>query len=122
MRTDPQLIREWIEGLNESGCLVVVEGVKDRRALQATGVTARIMTLSRRAIYRIVEDVVASGRDVVILTDIDAHGKRLYRLMVSELSQRGVRVDRKYREFLQTETPLDQIEGIRRYAQHCGLE
>ncbi|MFH1400894.1 MAG: hypothetical protein ABIH41_05205 [Nanoarchaeota archaeon] len=122
MRTDPQLIREWIEGLNESGCLIVVEGVKDRRALQAIGVTTDIMTLSRQAIYRIVEEVVESGRDAVILTDIDAHGKRLYGRLAGELSQQGVRVDRKYREFLQTATSLDQIEGIRRYTQRCGLE
>ena len=107
-------IQEQIQKIIEQGKLVLVEGIKDKRALEQLGII-RIVTLRRRAIYKVVEDIVHKTKDCIILTDLDKEGKKLYKTINSELSQRGVRVDKHFRNFLFKKTKLRQIEGIANY-------
>jgi 5S rRNA maturation endonuclease (ribonuclease M5) len=107
-------IQEQIEKIIEQGKLVLVEGIKDKRALEQLGIT-RIVTLRRRALYKVVEDIVNKTKDCIILTDLDKEGKKLYKTINSELTQRGVRIDKHFRNFLFKKTKLRQIEGIANY-------
>ena len=102
----------FLNEIKKDNKLVIVEGVKDKRALANFGIK-RVKTLSRRALYKVVEEV--KVKEVVILTDLDREGKRLYAKLKDNFSQRGVRVDDKFREFLFKETKLRQIEGLKRY-------
>lgn len=106
-------IDEWAKSLKDSKKPVIIEGIKDRRALADLGITNTI-TLSRMPIYAIIEEVASKYSEVVILTDFDKKGKELYGKLSSGLQRLGVRIDRRFREFLQ-KTQLSHIEGISTY-------
>jgi len=92
--------------------LVIVEGINDKRALASFGVK-RVKMLSKRALYKVVEEV--KDKEVVLLVDLDKAGKKLHGYFNSEFSQRGVKVDDKLREYLFRKTKLRQIEGLKRF-------
>jgi 5S rRNA maturation endonuclease (ribonuclease M5) len=102
---------EWVEDINESGKVILVEGINDIRALRRIGVKNDIVSLSRMAIFEVVEEL--SGMEVVILTDFDKKGKELYGKLNSGLQNVGVKVDHKFREWLQRNTKISCIEGLR---------
>jgi len=108
-----ELIEE-IEKLKNSGCIIIVEGKKDKSALEKFGIE-NILTLSRKPLFSIIEDVVKKNKEVVILTDLDRKGKQLYGRLNSGLQKFGVKVNNTFREFLFRETKLRQIEGIVTY-------
>ena len=105
---------QWIEKLKKEGKLIIVEGSKDKKALESIGLT-NIITLRQKPLFQIVEEVAAQTKDAIILTDLDKEGKMLFSKLNKDLQEHGVRVDKKFREFLFKETKLRQIEGIRRY-------
>ena len=113
MRESEEL-QEQIEKIIEQRKLILVEGIKDKKALEQLGIT-KVITLRRRAIYKVVEDIVSKTKDCIILTDLDREGKKLFATINSELSQRAVRVDKHFRNFLFKKTKLRQIEGIANY-------
>jgi len=92
--------------------LVIVEGINDKRALASFGVK-RVKMLSKRALYKVVEEV--KDKEVVLLVDLDKAGKKLHGYFNTEFSQRGVKVDDKLREYLFRKTKLRQIEGLKRF-------
>ena len=103
----------WIEEIKESGKLIIVEGQKDRKALEGLG-SMDILSL-KKPIYQVVEEAASSGKEVIILTDFDKKGKELYGKLKKDLAKHGVKVDRHFREFLQRNTKLSHIEGIKTY-------
>lgn len=105
----------WRDDLVAGNKLIVVEGIKDRNALQAIGITNQIVLLSRKPLFAVVEDIISVARDVVILTDLDDEGKMLYSRLRHDLQRFGVRIDYRFREFLFRNTKIRQIEGLRSY-------
>ena len=65
------------------GRIVIVEGKKDKSALQKLGVK-NIVTLTK-PLYLVIEEVAAMNMDVAILTDLDKEGKALYGKLSSGL-------------------------------------
>lgn len=112
-------IMDFLNEIKKHDKLVIVEGVNDKKALQSFGVK-RVKTLSRRALYKVVEEV--KDKEVVLLVDLDKAGKKLYSYFNSEFSQRGVRIDNKFREFLFRKTKLRQIEGLRRFMERIQIQ
>mgnify|MGYP001562242697 CR=1 FL=1 len=100
--------------IKDSGILVVVEGKKDKAALQKLGIK-NIKELSKKPIFQIVEEIAHSNIDCVILTDLESEGFVLYSKLNSNLQKYGVKVDNRLREFLFRNTKLKQIEGIDSY-------
>ena len=96
--------------------LFVVEGEKDKRALTLLGVDY-VITLQTKPLYQIIEEISEVTRTVVILTDLDQEGKKLYGKLHSGLAQRGVYVDNAIRHFIFKNTTLQQIEGLDTYLQ-----
>lgn len=107
-------LQEWVEELKNSDKYIIVEGPNDRKSLQSFGIK-HIITLSRKAIYKVVEELVEKADEVVILTDLDKEGKQLYGKLSHDLKRHGIKVDMKFREWLFKETKLRQIEGLVRY-------
>lgn len=105
---------EWLSALKEEAIPIVVEGPHDRAALEAFGVT-QLVTLSRTPLYKVVEDIAERSKRVIILTDLDKEGKRLYSKLKQSFDRIGVQVDTVYREWLFKETKLSQIEGLPHY-------
>lgn len=110
-------MREWLAELRASGKAIIVEGPKDKAALEHFGIPIAAM-LSEQPLFAVAERIAANYRDVVILTDLDAEGKKLYGKLATMLQQLGVRIDHQYREFLLRETDLAHIEGLVAYVNH----
>ncbi|MDO8555651.1 MAG: toprim domain-containing protein [Nanoarchaeota archaeon] len=103
---------EWLDALRLSEKVVLVEGKNDARALIALGIT-NVVVLKGKPLFEVVDSL--DGDDFVILTDLDAAGKSLYKEVKDLLVRRGKRVDTVFREFLFRETKLSHIEGIVSY-------
>ena len=103
---------EWIEYLQKKQTLILVEGQSDLAALQSLGIK-NIKTIAQQPFYKIVESI--QEKEVIILTDLDAEGKKLYAKLNQYFQQYGIKIDNKPREFLFKHTTLTQIEGLPRY-------
>lgn len=76
-----------------NGKTVIVEGIKDKKALKEFGVT-NVITLNK-SIFEIIDN--ADYDEVVILTDLDKHGRKLYSILKEGFERKGVRVDNRLR-------------------------
>jgi len=99
---------EWAHALRSSKKCILVEGRKDKRALEQLGIEKIIMFSN--APHHSLETI--EEKEVVILTDLDRHGKKLYKIAKQNLQARGIKIDRKFREFLLRETTITHIESI----------
>ncbi len=90
----------------------IVEGIKDKKALESLGFR-KIIALNSRPIYKVVEGIKA--KEVIILTDLDKEGKKLYKKLLDELSRNGIKVDNTFRDYLFKNTELRQMEGLPKY-------
>jgi 5S rRNA maturation endonuclease (ribonuclease M5) len=95
---------------NAKNKLVIVEGKKDVAALEALGVD-NVVQLYKDPLYKIIEQVAETNREVLILTDLDREGKKLFGRINRELQRRGVKVDNRLRHLL-SKTDLGEIEGL----------
>jgi 5S rRNA maturation endonuclease (ribonuclease M5) len=111
-------IVDFVSQLRICNTLIIVEGKKDKNALNSLGIN-NIMTL-KEPIYKIVEESSAKNKKVIILTDLDKEGKELYGKLNSELQRFGVDIDNRFREFLFKNTTLREIEGIYKFIEHTS--
>jgi len=109
----------FIERIKNSNVLVIVEGKKDKIALNKLGIT-NITELSRKPLFQIVEEIANSNEECIILTDLDKEGKQIYSKLYSDLQKNGVKINNKFREFLFKHTKLRQIEGIDTYFENSA--
>jgi 5S rRNA maturation endonuclease (ribonuclease M5) len=107
---------QWIDELREEQPLIIVEGAKDKAALRKLGITD-IITLRGKSLYKVVERVAALADEALILTDLDAEGKKIYHRLRADLQKHKVKINDRFRKFLFKETELRQIEGLYRYSQ-----
>jgi len=106
--------QDLIDKIITSDILVIVEGKKDKIALEKLGIN-NIIELNKKPIFQIVEEISNSNEECIILTDLDKEGKQLYSKLNSDLQRHGIKVNNKLREFLFKNTKLRQIEGIGTY-------
>ncbi len=98
---------------------VVVEGKKDKAALEQLGIESnKIYVLNKKPLFAVAEEIAVGCTEIVILTDLDAEGKKLYGKLYALLQSLGVKVDDRVRNFLFKNTKLRQIEGITNLIQH----
>lgn len=105
-----------IDKLKSSLKPIIVEGKKDKIALEKLGVK-NIFTI-KEPLFKLCEDLAKKNDSVIILTDLDKEGKKLYSKLKANLERNGVKVDDKFREYLFKETTLTQIEGIVKYIEN----
>ena len=108
-------VSEFLERLAATEKAVIVEGKKDKSALEAIGVST-IFCIDKQPLYLVAEQVAASNKKVVILSDLDNEGKKIYSKLRTHLQFLGVEVDNYFREFLFRKTKLRQVEGMRALA------
>ena len=109
---EKEQILELLDDIRKKGILVVVEGIKDKRALELLDIK-NILTL-KRPLYAVVEEIAEKAKEVVLLTDLDGEGKKLYHKLSVDLQKHGVKIDNRLREFL-FKTELRHIEGLATY-------
>ncbi len=103
-------LQDWANKLAMSKLLVIVEGKNDIKALNKLGVT-NIREL-KKPLYAEVESIASLAIRVVILTDCDKEGKKLYGKLKKDLNKLGVKIDGQYREFL-LKSGYSHIEGLK---------
>ncbi len=104
----------FLDEIKQKDLLVVVEGLKDKRALEELGIV-RIFFL-KKPLFAAVEEIAEHEKEVVLLTDLDVEGKKLYHRLSVDLQKHGVKINNKLREFL-FKTKLSHIEGLTSYLQ-----
>jgi 5S rRNA maturation endonuclease (ribonuclease M5) len=117
MQTLEKDFSEQINKIKQSETLVVVEGKKDKIALESLGIT-NIIELNKKPLFEIIENISSKNKNCIILTDLDKQGKQLYGKLNSGLQQFGVKIDNNFRNFLFKKTHLRQIEGINTYIEN----
>ena len=118
----PKEIKSVIEEIltlieKEKDSLVIVEGKKDKVALEELGLSNIIIL--NKPLYEIVEKI--NAKRVLVLTDLDKEGKQLYAKLKKDLNKLGVVVDDRLRNLL-FKTDLRQIEGLTRHLKKFGFE
>ncbi len=103
---------EWLAYLQKKQALILVEGQSDKKALESLGIQ-KIQTIAQQPFYKIAEAL--QEKEIIILTDLDAEGKRLFAKLNRYCQQHGIKIDNKPREFLFKHTTLTQIEGLQKY-------
>jgi 5S rRNA maturation endonuclease (ribonuclease M5) len=106
-------IEGWVGQIREAGKTIIVEGKKDKRALENLGITD-IVVLSKKPLFAVIEEVASRAEKVIILTDFDSTGKALYGKLSSGLQHQGVEIDNRFREFLYRQR-ISHIEGLDTY-------
>lgn len=106
-----ELIKE-IEKVKNNNTLIVVEGKKDKIALEKIGFhNIFVLNENGKSILIRIEEIVKRKEECVILTDFDKKGKKLYHLIKSEFISNGVKMDNRLRNML-LKAHLSHIEGI----------
>lgn len=103
-------LQDEVQKLKRDNFLIIVEGPKDRIALEKLGLT-NIICLSKAPLYKIVEEIVKKAKEVAILTDLDGKGKELYHVLYRDLQSHKVKVDNRLRDKL-FRAKISHIEGL----------
>ena len=98
----------YLEIENCKDSIVLVEGPKDKRSLEKLGFTN--VTYLNKPLFHVVEDM-EGCEEIMILTDLDEHGRKLYKYFYSEFTRRGIRVNNRLRLKI-FRTPVRHIEGL----------
>ncbi len=105
----------------EEGGLVLVEGVKDRRALARIGLPPESIVLINggRSLLELAEGLIERRRPVVILTDWDGKGGQLSQHLVRRLHGSGLPVDTEIRRRMARTVRGDlvSVEGLATWAE-----
>jgi 5S rRNA maturation endonuclease (ribonuclease M5) len=111
-----EIIEKIKEEIEEQKIIIIVEGKKDKAALEQFGIT-QIIILNGKDIWNRLEAVAQEhrGKEVLILSDFDNEGKKLYGKISKDLERLGMKINKRYREFFQKRTKLSHIEGIATY-------
>jgi 5S rRNA maturation endonuclease (ribonuclease M5) len=110
---------EWITELKKSNLPIIVEGKNDKAALEHFNIT-KIFMLSKTALFEVVEMVASRSKKCIILTDLDAEGRKLYGRLKKDLNSFGVKLDDSFRDFLRDKTKLRHIEGLISYSRRLS--
>ena len=108
---------EYIDKIKQSNTLIIVEGKKDKKALENLGIK-NIIELNKKPLFEIIENISNNNKECIILTDLDKQGKEFYGKLNSGLQQNGVKIDNNFRNFLFKNTRLRQIEGLGTYIEN----
>ena len=87
-----------VQEMDETVDAIVVEGLRDKVALEELGITKEIVLCSSRPDAAFVDDLSARYRTVAILTDYDRAGKHFNKRLTTRLEHTGVKVERRYRD------------------------
>lgn len=111
---EKESLTEFIGLLKQSKKAIIVEGIKDKKALESLSIK-NIFVLNKKPIFEVVENLAKNNKEAIILTDLDKEGKKLYGKIFQELKRNRIKVDRYFREWLQKNTKLSHIEGLETY-------
>ncbi|MEM2954942.1 MAG: toprim domain-containing protein [Candidatus Nanoarchaeia archaeon] len=100
--------------------IVIVEGYKDKTALEQLGFK-NIIVFQGKPRYKKFEEIIdlvnTLKTEVIILTDLDKKGKQFYSIIKKELLHQGIKINNKLRNLLIKER-ISHIEGLATFVKH----
>ena len=106
-----QTLQDWINKLRISDDIIIVEGKKDKAALNKLGIK-NIMPLNGKPLYKLTEEISELKKPVIILTDLDKEGRKFYSKLKHDLQKKGVKIKDGFRKFLFKKTKVTVIESL----------
>ena len=96
------MLKNWMDELRKASqeAVVLVEGKRDREALQNYGVR-NVYTLEGKR-FTDLPDLVEGFEKVILLFDLDSHGERINKKVKSILSKQGYILIESFREELRS--------------------
>lgn len=115
-----QLLIEELASDSAKGCLIIVEGQKDYRALRQLGINGKILTAktSKKSFLDLTAEIERyPSPQVILLLDFDRRGKELTKRLVQHLETTRIKTNKDYWRELQVFIGRDvkDIEGIPTY-------
>jgi len=86
-----------IQELDDFVDAIIVEGIRDKEALEELGITKEIVLCSSRPDTEFVDYLSSRHKKVTILTDYDRAGKEFNKKLSARLERSGIKVDNQYR-------------------------
>ncbi len=107
-----EIITELKE-LGDNGATIVVEGKRDRKALEELGVRGQIVLVSQRPLLEVVESLPQDG-EVVLLTDWDKRGDEIAKKIAFHLQYRGIAANTRLRGKIRNlvKKKIKDVEGL----------
>ena len=107
-------IEKILEELREKNkeAPIIVEGIKDKIALQSLGITGEIITINAgKSLTDFGDSISARYREIIILTDWDERGRKICAILIKNLSGR-VKCDTETRKLLAKYVHVRKVEGL----------
>ncbi|MFH1404221.1 MAG: toprim domain-containing protein [Candidatus Altiarchaeota archaeon] len=108
MESRLDLLPEFLESLGKP---IIVEGRKDREALERLGVSEPVVELNRGASLLDVVEALQEYDEVIVLTDMDQQGKILRKKLHKLFNLYGIREDVRPREIF-ARMRFSHVEGL----------
>ena len=115
-----QLFVEKLAADSTKGCLIIVEGQKDHRALRQLGINGKILMAktSRKSFLDLISEIEKNpSRQVILFLDFDRRGKELTKRLIQHLESVRIKTNTNYWKELQALTGRDvkDIESLPTY-------
>ncbi len=119
---DLDALEEQISALLEAsqkGAVIIVEGMRDERALRALGISGPVIMASRRPALELAEDAARRYREIVVLTDWDLKGDEMALKIDQYLRSAGSRPDMDIRSRLKklVKKEIKDVESLSLYVE-----
>lgn len=112
-----QLLLDELTTRALNGSVVLVEGRRDREALEALGVRGEVIMTSQKQLLTLCEELARAGSDVIVLSDWDERGEEVAGLLQTYLEADGLRPDLAIRDSLKrlVRKEIKDVENLHRY-------
>ncbi len=106
------LFHEFISLLRERSkeVPIVVEGKNDERVLRRFGIK-NVITLSGKNYHDLLEEIPEETTEVVLLTDVDKQGEKIFRTLKKLFESQNLKVDGSLREYLR-KLDVEEVEDL----------
>jgi 5S rRNA maturation endonuclease (ribonuclease M5) len=116
-------IEELIDELKDRalcGAVVLVEGRRDREALEKLGLAGDIVLTSHRSLLNLAEGLARDKKDIIVLTDWDERGEEVARQLSLYLEADGVKPDNGIRGSLRglLKREITEVENLYVYVEN----
>lgn len=106
--------QRFLNNMQNSGNLILVEGKKDRKVLQRTGLD-NIFEISGKQLEKVADILKEKHLEVTILTDYDKEGIKLYKRLKSLLISNDVKVNDDIRRKFKCAFLVNKVEELNGY-------
>ena len=107
-------IKEIINQLNNQDAIIVVEGKKDKQALEKLGIDSKIFLLNKdkKSLIETSETLAQKSHHVILMLDSDPKGLELTKKMKNHLQSQGVHVNIKIGKTLLSAANSQVVESL----------